>query len=96
MRILDIGGGFAGGSFDSTGTVQLGRVPLAVNTALDTFFPDPSVKVSWHIGKLTQHLALYTMWYPTMLYVAVIAAVNGLLVWAGHIAVTRAVVSLQT
>ena len=46
MRILDIGGGFAGGSFDSTGTVQLGRVPLAVNTALDTFFPDPSVKVS--------------------------------------------------
>lgn len=48
MRILDIGGGFAGGSFDSTGTVQLGRVPLAVNTALDTFFPDPSVKVSKH------------------------------------------------
>lgn len=48
MSILDIGGGFAGGCFDGTGTVQLGRVPLAVNTALDTFFPDPSVKVSWH------------------------------------------------
>lgn len=46
MHILDIGGGFAGGSFDSTGTVQLGQVPLAVNTALATFFPDPSVKVS--------------------------------------------------
>ena len=48
MSILDIGGGFAGGCFDGTGTVQLGRVPLAVNAALDTFFPDPSVKVSWH------------------------------------------------
>ena len=48
MCILDIGGGFAGGSFDNTGTVQLGRVPIAVNAALDTFFPDPSVKVSWH------------------------------------------------
>lgn len=47
MRILDIGGGFAGGSFDSTGTVQLGQVPFAVNTALATYFPDPSVKVSW-------------------------------------------------
>lgn len=45
MRILDIGGGFAGGSFDAAGTVQLGQVPLAVNTALATFFPDPSVKV---------------------------------------------------
>ena len=46
MRILDIGGGFAGGSFDAAGTVQLGQVPLAVNTALATFFPDPSVKVT--------------------------------------------------
>ena len=45
MRILDIGGGFAGGSFDASGTVQLGQVPLAVNSALATFFPDPRVKV---------------------------------------------------
>ncbi|KAL3132948.1 Mitochondrial 2-oxoadipate and 2-oxoglutarate transporter [Trebouxia sp. C0009 RCD-2024] len=51
MRILDIGGGFAGGSFDSTGTVQLGQVPLAVNTALATYFPDPSVKVIAEPGR---------------------------------------------
>ena len=52
MRILDIGGGFAGGSFDASGTVQLGLVPGAVNTALDTHFTDLSVKVcpamGWH------------------------------------------------
>ena len=46
MHILDIGGGFAGGCFDDTGTVQLGQVPSAVNAALDTHFPDASVKVN--------------------------------------------------
>jgi len=46
MRILDIGGGFAGGCFDAQGKVQLGQVPLAVNSALATYFPDPTVKVS--------------------------------------------------
>ncbi len=46
MRILDIGGGFAGGCFDAQGQVQLGQVPLAVNSALATYFPDPTVKVS--------------------------------------------------
>ncbi len=46
MRILDIGGGFAGGCFDAQGKVQLGQVPLAVNSALATYFPDPAVKVS--------------------------------------------------
>ena len=48
MRILDIGGGFAGGCFDATGQVQLGLVPTAVNTALATYFPDPSFKVGPH------------------------------------------------
>lgn len=47
MRILDIGGGFAGGCFDATGQVQLGQVPTAVNTALATYFPDPTVKVGF-------------------------------------------------
>ena len=46
MRILDIGGGFAGGCFDAQGQVQLGQVPLAVNSALATYFSDPTVKVS--------------------------------------------------
>ena len=46
MRILDIGGGFAGGLFDAAGTVLLGQVPIAVNTALATYFPDNTVKVS--------------------------------------------------
>ena len=45
MHILDIGGGFTGGCFDESGTVQLGQVPSAVNAALDTHFPDPSIKV---------------------------------------------------
>jgi ornithine decarboxylase len=40
MNILDIGGGFAGGSFDEAGTVDLGKVPDAINAALDTFFPE--------------------------------------------------------
>ena len=83
MHILDIGGGFAGGSFDSTGTVQLGRVPLAVNTALDTFFPDPSVKVSRHFGRLIPiPCALFNakaVCNIPKLHVPVTAAVNELL-----------------
>ena len=39
MDMLDIGGGFCGGSFDAVGTVDLGGVPAAVNAALDAFFP---------------------------------------------------------
>ena len=46
MRILDIGGGFAGGLFDAAGMVLLGQVPIAVNTALATYFPDNTVKVT--------------------------------------------------
>ncbi|DBB08932.1 TPA: Mitochondrial 2-oxoadipate and 2-oxoglutarate transporter [Trebouxia sp. C0006] len=51
MRILDIGGGFAGGCFDAQGKVQLGQVPLAVNSALATYFPDPTVKVIAEPGR---------------------------------------------
>lgn len=40
MSILDIGGGFSGGTFDSNGAVQLGKVPEAVNAALDKYFPE--------------------------------------------------------
>ncbi|DBA97123.1 TPA: Mitochondrial 2-oxoadipate and 2-oxoglutarate transporter, variant 2 [Trebouxia sp. C0004] len=50
MCILDIGGGFAGGCFDAQGKVQLGEVPLAVNSALATYFCDPAVKVSCQAG----------------------------------------------
>lgn len=40
MSLLDIGGGFSGGNFDSNGTVHLGMVPEAVNAALDLYFPE--------------------------------------------------------
>lgn len=46
MHILDIGGGFAGGAFDSEGRVQLGGVPDAVNAALTLHFSDPQIKVN--------------------------------------------------
>ena len=45
MHLLDIGGGFAGGAFDSEGRVQLGGVPDAVNAALALHFSDPQIKV---------------------------------------------------
>lgn len=51
MRILDIGGGFAGGLFDAAGMVLLGQVPIAVNTALATYFPDNTVKVIAEPGR---------------------------------------------
>ncbi len=38
-RVLDIGGGFPGGSIDAAGCVDLGRVPSAVNAALEAHFP---------------------------------------------------------
>ena len=53
MRVLDIGGGFAGGSFDAAGMVQLGQVPTAVNTALAVYFPDPCVKVGRPVPHVT-------------------------------------------
>jgi ornithine decarboxylase len=40
MSILDIGGGFSGGTFDTQGNVDLGGVPEAVNAALDLHFPE--------------------------------------------------------
>lgn len=49
MNILDIGGGFAGGSFDEAGTVDLGKVPDAINTALDTFFPEIEGEGTIHV-----------------------------------------------
>lgn len=39
MRILDIGGGFAGGVFLAGGDVDLGAVPAAVNCSLALHFP---------------------------------------------------------
>ena len=39
MRVLDIGGGFAGCMPMTDGSVDLGRVPEAVNKALDVHFP---------------------------------------------------------
>ena len=39
MDLLDIGGGFAGCVLGADGTGDLGRVPAAVNAALDTHFP---------------------------------------------------------
>lgn len=45
MHILDIGGGFAGGAFNTEGVVQLGGVPDAVNAALAQYFPEENVKV---------------------------------------------------
>ena len=41
MDTLDLGGGFCGGSFDASGSVDLGGVPAAINAALDEHFPDP-------------------------------------------------------
>jgi ornithine decarboxylase len=38
--LLDIGGGFCGGSFDGAGSIDLGAVPAAVNAALSSFFPE--------------------------------------------------------
>jgi len=55
MHILDIGGGFAGGSFDAAGTVQLGQVPIAVNTALATYFPDSAVKVNLATSSMSSY-----------------------------------------
>ena len=39
MNLLDIGGGFCGGSFGPDGLVDLGGVPAAVNAALVAHFP---------------------------------------------------------
>ncbi|KAK9821936.1 hypothetical protein WJX81_005453 [Elliptochloris bilobata] len=39
MDLLDIGGGFCGGTFDASGRVDLGGVPAAVNAALAEHFP---------------------------------------------------------
>ena len=39
MDLLDIGGGFAGCMLGADGMGDLGRVPAAVNAALDTHFP---------------------------------------------------------
>ncbi len=39
MAMLDIGGGFSGGTFGPDGKVDLGTVPAAVNAALDQHFP---------------------------------------------------------
>jgi hypothetical protein len=40
MRILDIGGGFCAGALDpTTGAVDMGGVPAAVNATLDAHFP---------------------------------------------------------
>jgi len=44
MDLLDIGGGFAGCMLGAEGTGDLGRVPAAVNAALDAHFP-PSANV---------------------------------------------------
>lgn len=40
MHILDIGGGFCGGTIRPDGSVALGDVPVAVNAALGKHFPD--------------------------------------------------------
>ncbi|KAI7846238.1 hypothetical protein COHA_000306 [Chlorella ohadii] len=45
MDTLDLGGGFCGGSFDASGSVDLGGVPAAINAALDEHFPDPEGKL---------------------------------------------------
>lgn len=42
MRILDVGGGFCGGKFNSFGKVDLEGVPAALNAALDEHFPESS------------------------------------------------------
>ena len=42
MRILDVGGGFCGGKFDSSGKVDLEGVPAALNAALNQHFPESS------------------------------------------------------
>lgn len=39
MNLLDIGGGFCGGTFGADGRVDLGGVPAAVNAALAVHFP---------------------------------------------------------
>lgn len=58
MRILDIGGGFCGGSIGAEGSVELGGVPAAVNAALARHFPDEgSVRIIAEPGRWGPSLA---------------------------------------
>jgi hypothetical protein len=63
MSVLDIGGGFCGGTASAGGAGDLGGVPAAVNAALAAFFPeDGNVRVIAEPGALLRrglrHLCL--------------------------------------
>lgn len=65
MQLLDIGGGFAGGTVDGAG---LGAVPAAVNEALERFFPatgDEDVRV---IAEPGRYFAESMATYHTMVF----------------------------
>lgn len=62
-HILDIGGGFAGGAFNTEGVVQLGGVPDAVNTALAQHFPEQHIKVG-----MLPPVVSYPIYHPEWLH----------------------------
>ncbi len=69
MDLLDIGGGFAGCMPGAEGTGDLGRVPAAVNAALDTHFPpSANVRVIAEPGRCVYNQLRIT-WCPSSLFV---------------------------
>ena len=61
-RVLDIGGGFPGGSIDAQGRLDLGAVPAAVNAALEAHFPSSrSVDIIAEPGRWVHRVLLRSL-----------------------------------